>query len=88
MSIVNPITQALEPKARQPQKGCQYNAEERAVFGKYKEEYRSKTSHQEREVLLRQNIFVDIFNYWQSQNVPLNGTDINQRAKVRYIYIE
>ena len=84
----NPIllmVEALQHVTCQPWKGCQYNVEELKVLGKYKDEYKSKTTHQEREGLLRSKIFVDIFNHWDSQNIPLSGPEINQRAKVYYI---
>lgn len=81
-NALQPILQALQQKARQPRRGCQYTQEELAVLRKYKDEYRRTTSHKERDKLLRQSIFVDIFNHWDSKKVELTECVVRQRAKV------
>jgi len=57
------IMQALQKKGCKIRKECQYNSEERTILGKYKEELRKKTTHEDRDILMRNHILVDIFNY-------------------------
>lgn len=75
------ILQAIQ-KTRKIRKECEYTPEERAVLGKYKEEYKSKTTTEEREMLLRTRILVDIFNHWHTQNVDLSPEEGHTRIKV------
>lgn len=58
---------ALEGESGKSRKGCRYSDAERAVLSKYKEEYKSKTTPEAREQVLKQKVFVDIFNYWYSK---------------------
>ena len=70
-------TQERPPKGRQD---CHYNAKEKEVLCKYKEEYKSKRTHAEREALLREKVFVDIFNHWY----PVDATmPTEQETKTR-----
>jgi hypothetical protein len=81
-SILPTLEAIYIQKTRQPRKGCQYTREELAVLNNHKAEYRKKTTHADRVQILRNAIFVDIFNYWDHMQVPLDETEIRQRMKV------
>lgn len=87
MSLTTQLPTALasiQPHARKTRRECSYNEEERALLGKYKKEYKSKTIHQEREMLLRNYILVDIFNHWSTKNVKLDEMEVHKWTKVYY----
>jgi hypothetical protein len=65
----------LERGTRKSRKGSIYTAEERAVLRQYKDEYRSKTTREERLALVKSKILRDIFNYWDGKGVDLNETE-------------
>ena len=74
--------QAVERTAHRPRKGCEYTAEERGIFGQYKEQYRSKTMPAERRSIIQTQILVAIFNYWDSKGVVPNPEHTQDRIKV------
>jgi hypothetical protein len=84
MATIVPIVQAIHERSRirQPRKGCLYNSEELLVMNKHKEAYRSQTTQRDRESLLRTAIFVDIFNYWDFKQIPLDEKEIKDRMQV------
>jgi len=45
------IVQGLQKKGCKICKECQYNSEEQTILAKYKEEYRKKTTHEDRDIL-------------------------------------
>ena len=77
-----PRFQAPYLKSRRPREGCLYNPQEVAILNKYKEEYRNKTTHEERDLVLRTEMFVEIFNYWDRMHIPLDGPEEGRRFKV------
>ena len=68
---------------RKTRKECLYTDEERAIMAKYKEAYKATINHNERESLLRNHIFPDIFNFWykEEQDMP-DGPEIERKRKV------
>jgi hypothetical protein len=76
------ILEALRLKTRKPRKECEYNVEERAVLDKYKKQYKAKTSAEEREMMLRNYILVDIFNHWHAKGIDLSEEEVPIRMKV------
>jgi hypothetical protein len=77
--------EAVTNKARKPRSQCALSTSERNVINKYREEYRSKTTTEERTDVLRNNILVDIFNHWFNQGVvtaDINADDLSERIKV------
>jgi hypothetical protein len=76
---------ALQKKPRKSRKDSLYSEEEKLILGKYKHEYRMKTTTDERQDLLRSHILVDIFNYWCSKGVvteDIDEEDLGDRIKV------
>jgi hypothetical protein len=69
------VLEAIPEWTHKARKGCQYNAEERAVLSKYKEAYKKQTTHVDRENLLRGKILVDIFNYWFTKEGVMPSAD-------------
>ena len=57
----------IQHQSNESRQGCRYSKEERAILSKYKEEYKAKTTPEGREQVLKQKVFVDIFNYWFSK---------------------
>src|SRR5277367_2063159 len=55
---------AIQGQRSKSRRGCRYTDEERTILSRYKDEYKGKTTAQEREQVLKQKLFVDIFNYW------------------------
>ena len=55
---------ALLDRQRSPRKKRKYSPDEIKVLEKHKEEYRDKTSTNDRQSLLQDFILVDIFNFW------------------------
>ena len=74
--------ESLQRQTKRARKGCSYNEEEMMLLCKYKKEYKSKTTHQERDMMLRNYILVDIFNYWSAKNIELGETEVQNRTKV------
>jgi hypothetical protein len=82
------VAQILQKKKRKEiRKGCTYSKEELAVLLPYKEQYRSKTSHDDRDKLLRSSILVDIFNHWLSNGVDLTEVEVRKREKVGQFHL-
>jgi hypothetical protein len=70
-------------KIRKARQACHYTAEEREVFNKYKEEYRSQTTKEQRGHILKTQILPDLFNYWTNDGaVPLSDAEACKRVKV------
>ena len=65
-AVISQFLAATQDHAPKTRRSCQYSAKEKEVLCKFKEEYKLKRTHVEREALLRQKVFVDIFNYWYS----------------------
>ena len=59
----------LEKKKAKERKDSEYTREERAVLGKYKDEYKNQTTPEKRDSLLTNHILVDIFNHWYNNGV-------------------
>jgi hypothetical protein len=77
------VLQKIRDQAGKTRKGCQYTNEEKAILGKYKEEYRALTTHEDRDLLLRNKILVDIFNHWfRKEQVMPSPEEIVTRRKV------
>ena len=55
------------PPTKQPRKGARYSQEEIKVISKHKTEYKDQTTRSLRANVLRNNILVDLFNYWDAQ---------------------
>jgi hypothetical protein len=82
------VAQILQKKKRQEiRKGCTYSKEELTVLLPYKEQYRSKTSHDDRDKLLRSSILVDIFNHWLNTGVDLTEVEVQKREKVSQFHL-
>jgi len=76
----------MQAVPNKPRRGSRYTEAERKVLSKYKDEYRSKTTAQEREQLLKQKVLVDIFNYWFSKEGTFpSEEESKQRVKVSYL---
>lgn len=83
---ISAVAQILHKKKKKEMRnGCTYSKEELAVLLPYKEQYRSKTSHDDRDKLLRSSILVDIFNHWLSAGVDLTEVEVQKREKVRQL---
>jgi hypothetical protein len=87
--LVNPLQvaffDAIGNNAGKPRNKSLYTTEEKSVLGKYKDEYRKKTTTEERHNMLRNHILVDIFNYWSNKgevNIDICAEDLSQRIKV------
>jgi len=63
------ILEAVTNKNRKARKKSLYTTEEITVIGKYKKEFREKTTTDDRNEILRNHILVDIFNYWFSKGI-------------------
>src|SRR5271155_3084662 len=85
---ISAVAQILQKKKRnEMRKGCRYNREELAVLLLYKEHYRLKTTHDNRDNLLRSSILVDIFNHWLSMGVDLTEVEVQKREKVCELHV-
>jgi hypothetical protein len=82
-NILSPLP-AIQGQRGKPRKGCRYTEEERAILSKYKDEYTAKTTAEEREQLLKQKVFVDIFNYWFSKEGAPSEEQSKKRVTVSY----
>jgi hypothetical protein len=70
-------------KFRKPRHPCQYTAEERKVFQRYKEEYRSQTTKERRGYIFKTKILPDLFNYWTDDGaMTLSDEEAAKRVKV------
>lgn len=78
-SDIPAVLAAIQGQTRRARQECRYTEEERAVLSKYKEEYRSKTNHDERDQLLREKVFVDIFNYWFAKEQVMPSPSENKK---------
>lgn len=88
--IVSPLKAAyhgaIAVKPAEPKKKCRYSDEEKEVLNKYRDEYRKKTTTDERHNLLRSHILVDIFNFWYKEGkvtTEIGEVKFSQRIKVR-----
>jgi hypothetical protein len=77
----------VEKKKSNNRRDSGYSPEERRVIGIYKEEYRSKTTTDERDSLFKSHILVDIFAHWfhnQEISESISEKDVAKRVKVGY----
>lgn len=82
-TTLTPAGEAFPPRTRQPRQGCQYNAEEVGILNKHKANYRKTTMHEERDVMLRTTILVDIFNHWVTiKGLTFDENEIRKHMKV------
>jgi hypothetical protein len=71
------------PRKRRPRGDSQYSRQELGILNTFKSEYRSKLTYQDREVLVRTEVFVAIFNYWDRQGISFQSeTEVLQRMEV------
>jgi len=73
----------LIPTAKQPRQGTLYSRGEIQAISKYKAEYKEQTTRALRANVLRNKILVDLFNYWDVQNMlPSDEVESMERVKV------
>lgn len=80
------LHEAVDKKIRKPRKKSQYSEDLKLIIGKYKDEYRKKTTTEARHELFRSYILVDAFNYWWSKGEveqDIDEKDLSYRIKVR-----
>lgn len=81
---------AVQKKTRKPRRQSEYTVEERAVLGKYKDEYRRMSNVEERDALFRNHILVDMFNYWYGKGIvcgDISEEDTAVRIKVSQMFV-
>lgn len=77
------VLEAIHQSPRKPRKGSHYTEEEKAIFCKYRDEYKATTSHDERKALLHSALLVDIFQYWLKKEKVIPPPDeVSKRVKV------
>lgn len=75
----------LIPTIKHPRRGTLYSNGELKVISIYKAEYKEQTTRALRANVLRNKILVDLFNYWDVQNMlPLDEVASMQRVKVSH----
>jgi len=73
----------LIPTAKQPRQGTLYSWGEIQAISKYKAEYKEQTTRALRANMLQNKILVDLFNYWDVQNMlPSDEVESMERVKV------
>ena len=75
----------LEKKKTKERKDSEYSREERAVLGKYKDNYKNLTRPEDRDSLLTNHILVDIFNHWYNKGeveANIQEDEVSVRVKV------
>ena len=82
-SQISAFLASTQQRSQNPRRDCLYTSEEWEVLSKYKEEYKSLRTQEEREALLKGKIFVDMFNFWynEEQSIP-SAEECNHRIKV------
>ena len=71
---------ALKDKGcRKPRKDCAYTPAERAILAIFKDEYRTLTTHEERDQFLRGKVLVEMFNYWYSQEGVIPSEQVSKK---------
>jgi hypothetical protein len=75
----------LIPTTKQPRRGTLYTKGELLVISKYKTEYKDQTTRTLRANVLRTKILVDLFNYWDAQNM-LPSDDVESMERVKVIH--
>ena len=69
--------------ARKARQDSKYSREERAVIGKYKAEYRSQTTMDQRGHIFKSSILPDIFNHWTNNGTePIAEDEMKEKVKV------
>jgi ribosomal protein S14 len=69
--------------AKKQRQGCKYTSAERAIISKFKDEYLSKTTFEEREQLIKGKVVADIFKYWlEREGVEPSESETKQRIEV------
>ena len=72
----------LIPDTRRQRRDAIYTKEEMTVIGKYKEEYRTRTTKEERKHVMMK-ILLDIFTYWDERgNIAADDEENAERARV------
>lgn len=85
--IAGTLAAIREKQINKTRKGCLYSPEELAVLSQYKDEYRSKTTPEERDQCLKGKVLVHIFNYWYEQEgVMPSEEETTKRVKVIIIF--
>jgi hypothetical protein len=69
----------MQGEGTMSRKGCRYSQAERDVLSRHKEEYKSKTTPEEREQVLKQKVFVDIFNHWFATEGTMPGEEESKK---------
>jgi hypothetical protein len=85
-TVRDALLEAVNKKTRKPRKKSQYSEDLKLIIGKYKNEYRKKTTTEERHELFRSHILVDTFNHWWSKGEiteHIDDNDLSDRIKVR-----
>lgn len=79
---------AIEKKTTKKRKDSEYTSEERDVLGKYKEEYKNRTTTDERESLFQNHILVDMFTHWFHKGEISEDMEeeVGNRIKVSFKY--
>lgn len=77
-----PFVQALmTPRPRKQRKETFYTKEERAIMGKYKDDFKT-TRGKERDHIVRGKILVDLFNFWHNKGIGLREDEMETRVTV------
>jgi hypothetical protein len=79
---------SVEKRTQKDRKDSGYSPEERRILGKYKEEYKLKTTTDERDSLFTNHILVDIFGHWFHKgeiSESISDEDVANRVKVGYM---
>jgi hypothetical protein len=77
--------EAVQNRGRKPRKKSLLTTEEKGVIDKYRDVYRNMTKTEDRCNILRNNILVDIFNFWFQGGVistEISPEDLSERIKV------
>ena len=75
----------LIPTTKQPRRGTLYTKGELLVISNYKAEYKEQTTRALRANVMRNKILVDLFNYWDIQNMlPSDEVESMKRVKVSH----
>lgn len=77
--------EAITNKSRKPRGKSLLTTADKNIINKYKEDYRSKSTTEERSALLRDHILVDIFNFWYNNGVipaDLTAEQLSERIQV------
>ena len=68
---------------KKQQQGCKYTSAEHAIISRFKDEYLSKRTPEEREQVIKGKVVVDIFKYWLGRE----GVEPSERETKRRINV-